>query len=55
LIEPRDIPAMAKAIINIIDDATLTEQYVNNAYELIIRECDPKEYAQKLLRLYKEL
>ena len=55
LIEPRDIPAMAKAIRNVIDDVTLTEQYVNNAYELIIRECDPKKYAQKLLRLYKEL
>ena len=46
---------MAKAIRNVIDDVTLTEQYVNNAYELIIRECDPKKYAQKLLRLYKEL
>lgn len=55
LIEPRDIDAMAEAVLNTIDEKTKTETQVNNAYDLILRECDPKEYAQKLLRLYKEL
>lgn len=55
LIEPRDIAAMAEAVCRTIDDKTATESYVNNAYDLIIRECDPKKYAQKLLKLYKEL
>lgn len=55
LIEPRDIPAMASAVENTIVFKDTTESYVNQAYDLIIRECDPKEYAQKLLRLYKEL
>lgn len=55
LIEPRDIPAMADAVGKIIDNKALTQSYVNNAYDLIIRECDPKQYGQKLLRLYKEL
>ncbi|MBN6065294.1 glycosyltransferase [Aggregatibacter actinomycetemcomitans] len=55
LIEPRDIPAMAEAVVKTIDEKSQTETQVNQAYDLIIRECDPKKYAQKLLRLYKEL
>ncbi|OOF56404.1 glycosyltransferase [Rodentibacter genomosp. 2] len=55
LLEPRDIPAMAEAVLKTIDEKSQTETQVNQAYDLIIRECDPKKYAQKLLCLYKEL
>lgn len=55
LIEPRDLSAMAEAVLKTIDEKEKTETQVNQAYKLIIRECDPKAYGQKLLRLYKEL
>jgi glycosyltransferase involved in cell wall biosynthesis len=55
LIEPQNIKKMVKAIIDTIENDALTQAYVNNAYDLIIKECNPKNYVSKLLRLYKEL
>lgn len=55
LVEPRNVKEMVKAIIDTIENDALTQAYVNNAYDLIIKECDPKNYASKLIGLYKEL
>lgn len=55
LIEPRNIEEMIKAIVDTIENQSLTQTYVDNAYDLIIRECDPKSYVSKLIGFYKEL
>lgn len=55
LVEPRNTEAMAKAILQTIENKQQTEIYVENAYNLIIKECDPQNYAKKLISLYEEL
>ena len=55
LVESGNVDAMIEAIKNIVDDKNKTEQYVDNAYNLILSECDPEKYAQRLISLYKEL
>ena len=55
LVEPRNTEAMAKAILQTIEDKEQTKVYVDNAYNLILSECDPEKYAQRLISLYKEL
>lgn len=55
LVEPRNTEAMAKAILQTIEDKEQTQVYVENAYDLIIKECDPQNYAKKLISLYEEL
>jgi glycosyltransferase involved in cell wall biosynthesis len=55
LVEPRNIKAMVAAIMDTIDNKQQTQQQVDNAYSLIVKECDPENYAKKLISLYKEL
>lgn len=55
LVEPRNIEAMVKAILATVANKQLTQKYVENAYNLIIEECDPQSYAKKLIYLYKNL
>ena len=55
LVEPRNTEAMAKAILQTIENKEQTKVYVENAYNLIIRECDPQNYSKKLISLYEEL
>ena len=55
LVEPRNTEAMAKAILQTIEDKEQTQVYVENAYDLIIKECDPQNYAKKLISLYEKL
>ncbi len=55
LVEPRNIEAMVKAILATVANKQLTQKYVENAYNLIIEECDPENYAKMLISLYKEL
>lgn len=55
LVEPRNTEAMAQAILNTIENKQQTQEYVENAYNLIIKECDPKNYAKKLIFLYEKL
>ncbi|WP_373778829.1 glycosyltransferase family 4 protein [Glaesserella sp.] len=55
LIEPGNMEAMANAIKEVIENPETTEQYVNNAYHLILAECDPQNYAKKLISIYKDL
>ena len=55
LVEPRNIEAMVKAILATVANKQLTQKYVENAYNLIIEECDPQIYAKKLIYLYKNL
>ena len=46
---------MVKAILATVANKQLTQKYVENAYNLIIEECDPENYAKMLISLYKEL
>lgn len=55
LIEPGNIDAMANAIKDMLEHPEQTAEYVNNAYNLILAECDPQDYARKLLTLYRDL
>lgn len=55
LIEPRNTDALVQAVIETIEKPDITAQYVENAFDLILTECDPKNYANKLLTLYKEM
>lgn len=55
LIEPRNTDALVRAVIDTIEKPDITTQYVENAFNLILKECDPKNYVNKLLRLYEEM
>lgn len=55
LVEPRNIKAMVTAIMDTIDNNCETQQQVDNAYHLIVKECDPENYAKKLISLYEGL
>lgn len=55
LVEAKNTDALVQAVIETIEKPDITAQYVENAFDLILTECDPKNYANKLLTLYKEM
>ncbi|SEM11024.1 glycosyltransferase [Acinetobacter sp. DSM 11652] len=55
LVEPRNVEAMVNAIFQTIENKIQTQDYVENAFNLVIKECDPQNYAKKLILLYREL
>ena len=55
LIEAKNIELMSEAIIKTIQNKEETKRLVDNAYNLIVKECDPENYAKKLISLYEKL
>ena len=55
LVKPKDTIAMVNAIINTIENPKASAKYVENAFDLILKECDPKSYVNKLLKIYEEM
>lgn len=55
LVEPGNTSDMVDAITKCINNPEIARSYVENAYQLIIDQCDPKNYADKLIKYYQEL
>lgn len=55
LVEPGNTNNMVDAIIKCINNPEIAKSYVDHAYKLILKQCDPKNYADKLITYYEEL
>lgn len=55
LVKPGSIDDMVESITHCVNNPGITKNYVENAYQLIMEECDPKKFANKLIAYYKDL
>lgn len=55
LIKPGDIEAMASAIANLAHEPGERRRLSNAAYKLVLQECDPVRYSERLICAYESL